>query len=266
MFHEMKPFIRHSLGLLLIAACAAVWVLSTGMAQRELRTRTCQGKGKLQVTVTDSLERRFVARADVQEWLDKEYGAYAGLPLDSVDLTRIEKLICSHSAVRDCEAWITDDGVLHVELSQRQPVIRLEDGQNACYADETGYLFPLQSRGSVSVPVVSGKIPFPVQKGFKGYLEEPEKALWLDRVISLIGYMEGTVWEKDIRKINVRSDGELLLYPVEGKEEFLFGPPVRIPEKFKLLTAYYKSVAPSKDPGYYSKVDLRYRNQLVCKK
>ena len=262
----MKTYVRHILGLLLTAACAAVWVLTTGMARRELLTRTCQGKGKLQVTVTDSLERRFVARADVQEWLDKEYGAYAGLPLDSVDLTRIEKLICSHSAVRDCEAWITDDGVLHVELSQRQPVIRLEDGQNACYADETGFLFPLQSRGSVKVPVVSGKIPFPVQKGFKGHLEEPDKARWLGQVIDLFQYMEGTVWEKDIRKVTVRGNGELVLYPVQGKEEFLFGPPVRIPEKFHLLTAYYRSVAPGKDPGYYSKVDLRYRKQLVCKK
>lgn len=262
----MKPIVRHSLGLLVLAACAAVLVLSSGMARRELRTRTCQGKGKLQVTVTDSLERRFVARADVQEWLDKEYGAYAGLPLDSVDLTRIEKLICSHSAVRDCEAWITDDGVLHVQLSQRQPVVRLEDGQNACYADETGFLFPLQSRGSVNVPVVGGKLPFSIQRGFKGNLEDSGKALWLMQVISLVDYMEGTVWEKNIGKIGVRGNGELVLYPVQGKEVFLFGPPVRIPEKFKLLTAYYRSVVPSKAPGYYSKVDLRYRKQLVCKK
>lgn len=266
MFHEMKPIYRHGLGLLVIAACAAVWVFSTGMARKELRTRTCQGRGKLEVTVTDSLERRFVARADVQEWLDKEYGAYAGLPLDSVDLTRIEKLICSHSAVRECEAWITDNGVLHVQLSQREPVIRLDDGQNACYADETGYLFPLQSRGSVKVPVVSGKIPFEIKKGFKGHLENPEQLLWLSRVIALVDYMDGTVWEKDIQKISVRKNGELVLYPVQGKEEFLFGPPVRVEEKFKLLTAYYRSVAPSKDPGYYSKVDLRYRKQLVCKK
>ncbi len=262
----MKPIVRHSLGLLLIAACAAVWVLTTGMARRELRTRTCQGKGKLQVTVIDSVDRRFVAKADVQKWLETEYGAYAGLPLDSVDLGRIEKLICSHSAVRDCEAWITDDGVLHVELSQRQPVIRLEDGQNACYADETGYLFPLQSRGSVQVPVVNGNVPFTVQKGFKGYLEDPEKALWLNRVIGLVDYMKDGVWEKNIRRISVRSDGELMLYPAQGKEVFLFGAPVRIEEKFKLMSAYYRSIAPSKEPGYYSRVDLRYRGQVICKK
>ena len=262
----MKRIYRHILGLLLIGICIAVWVLTTGMARHELRTRTCQGKGKLQVTVTDSLERRFVAKADVQDWLEKEYGAYAGLPLDSVDLTRIEKLICSHSAVREAEAWITDDGVLHVALSQREPVIRLENGQNACYADETGYLFPLQARGSVSVPVVSGKLPFDVPKGFKGYLRDPDQALWLSRVISVVTYMRGKVWEKDIRRVAVRPGGELVLYPVQGREEFLFGPPVRIDEKFRRLTTYYRSIAPSKDPGYYSKVDLRYRKQVVCKK
>ena len=262
----MKPVVRYALSLLLVAACAVIWVVTLGMAHRQLRTRTCQGKGRLEVTVTDSLERRFVARADVQDWLEKEYGAYAGLPLDSVDLQRIEQLVCSHSAVRDCEAWITDDGVLHVQLSQRQPVVRLDNGQNACYADETGFLFPLQSRGSVDVPLVGGNLPFPVTRGFKGNLADEKAARWLSQVIELVQYMKGTVWENDIDRIRVLSDGQLVLYPVEGKEEFLFGQPVRIEEKFHLLTAYYRGVVPNKQPGYYSKIDLRFREQLVCKK
>ena len=262
----MKPFLRRGLGLLVIVGCAAVWLLTSALSERQRRQRTCQGKGSLDVVVCDSLERKFVTRADVAGWLDKEYRAYAGLPLDSVDLHRIEGLICAHSAVRDCEAWITDDGVLHLELSQRQPVVRLDDGQNACYADETGFLFPLQSKGSAEVPVVSGKLPFPVTRGFKGHLEDPDAALWLSRVLGLIRFMDGTVWEKDIDHIRVVSGGELVLCPVEGKEQFLFGPPLRIPEKFQLLTAYYRSVVPSKEPGYYSKVDLRYRKQLICKK
>ncbi len=262
----MKKIYRYILGALVVLSCAAVWILTSRMAHRELAARTCQGKGKLQVTVTDSSERRFVAKADVQDWLEKEYGAYAGLPLDSVDLHRIEKIISAHSAVRDCEAWITDDGVLHVQLCQRQPVLKLDNGQNACYADATGYLFPLQSRGSVDVPVVSGTLPVKLERGYKGYLQDQGQSLWLSRIIGMVLYMKGTVWEQDIDRIRVQADGEVRLYPVEGKEEFLFGPPVRIEEKFRLLTAYYRSVVPSKDPGYYKTVDLRYRKQVVCKK
>ena len=82
----------------------------------------------------------------------------------------------------------------------------------------------------------------------------------------MVLYMKGTVWEQDIERIRIQADGGVRLYPLEGKEEFLFGPPVRIEEKFRLLTAYYRSVVPSKEPGYYKTVDLRYRKQVVCKR
>ena len=145
----MKPIARRGLGLLLVACCSLTWMLTSSMSRKELRGRTCQGKGTLDVLVTDSLERRFVTREDIEHWLETEYRAYAGLPLDSVNLDRIENIICAHSAVRDCEAWLTDDGILHVALSQRQPVMRIQDGQNGYYSDAEGFLFPLQARGSV---------------------------------------------------------------------------------------------------------------------
>ena len=218
----MKPIFRRGLGLLVILSCCLVWVLSTSMARKQRRSRTCQGKGKLEVLVTDSLERRFVTREDIELWLDNEYRAYAGLPMDSVDLDRIEKIICSHSAVRECESWLTDDGILHVSISQREPVVRFQDG--------------------------------------------PEEKAWLLQVIHLVRHMEGSVWQQNISQIHVNKDKNLVLIPREGKERFLFGPPSRVEEKFGLMAAYYESVAPSKDPGWYSLVDVRHRKQLVCRK
>ena len=262
----MKPFFRKCLGLGVILCCAGVLLLSSGMSSRSRRTRTCQGKGTLDVTVTDSLERKFIARADIEQWLEKEYRAYAGLPLDSVDLDRIEKIILSHSAVRNCQAWLTDDGILHVELSQRQPVVRFDDGSNGYYADETGFIFPLQARGSVEVPVVEGKIPLTVPRGFKGYPESEAEKAWLGKILSLVNYMRGTVWEGNISGISVDGKGNLVLTPREGKEHFIFGEPVRVEEKFGLMKAYYESVVPSKEKDWYKSVDLRYKGQLVCRK
>ena len=262
----MKPIARRGLGLLLVLTCAAVWLLTSGAAQRQRRARTCQGKGTLDVVVTDSAERRFVARADIEQWLEAEYRAYAGLPLDSVDLGRIERIVLDHSAVRDCEAWLTDDGILHVQLSQRQPVLRLEGGGNACYTDAGGFLFPLQARGSVDVPVVDGNLPLPLPRGFKGEVADPAQRAWLQQVIGLVCQMQGTVWEHDIRHITVDAKGNLVLQPVQGREQFLFGPPVRVAEKLGLMAAYYEGVAPAKEAGWYRTVDVRYRGQLVCRK
>ena len=264
MFHEMKPIIRRGLGLLLIAACVAVWIVSSGMSAQALRQRTCQGKARLDVTITDSLERQFVGKSDVASWLEKEYRAYAGLPLDSVDLDRIEKLVCAHSVVRDCQAWLTDDGVLHLSLSQREPVVRFDDGTNGYYADATGFVFPLQSRGTVNVPVVDGRIPMKIPRGFKGTPEKEAEKAWLERVIALVNYMDGTVWENNIVQMTVNGNGDFVLTPRRGEERFIFGEPVRVKEKFGLMKAYYESVVPVQ-PEYRS-VDLRFRGQLVCRK
>ena len=261
----MKPIFRRGLGLLVILCFAGIWLLSAGMSARQRRTRTCQGKGTLEVVVCDSVERSFVSRAEVEKWLEDEYRAYAGMPLDSVDLRRIEEIVGAHSAVRETQAWLTDDGILHVQLSQRQPVVRFEDGKNAFYADASGFLFPAE-KGKVDVPVVGGKVPFQVPRGFKGLPEDPAAQRWLLRIIGLTQEMSGTVWEKNIGEILADGDESLVLVPREGRERFLFGPPVRVEEKFSLMEAYYRSVAPSKEAGYYGTVDLRYKGQLVCRK
>ncbi len=262
----MKPIVRRGLGLFLILLCALVWSLTSGMSARKLRGRTCQGGGQLDVVVTDSLERNFVRRADVEKWLEAEYRAYAGLPLDSVDLYRIEHIIQHHSVVRDCQAWLTDDGILHVELSQREPVVLFDNGTNGFYADATGFIFPLQARDMVEVPVVDGAIPLKVERGFKGFLEDKEQRAWLERIIGLVGHMRGTIWERNIVQLTVDRDGNLVLTPAQGKERFIFGAPVRVEEKFGLMQAYYESVVPAKEKGWYKTVDLRYRGQLVCRK
>lgn len=248
----MKPVARRGLGLLVILCCLAVWILTSGMGARQRRGRTCQGKGTLAVTVLDSLDRAFIGREDIEQWLDKEYRAYAGLPLDSVDLTRIEEIILGHSAVKECQAWLTDDGILHVELRQRKPVLRLEDGAGGSYADESGFLFPLQARGSVDVPVVEAKLPVGQE--------------WLQQVVALVLSMEGTVWQQDIRRMKADSHGNLTLVPAQGRERFVFGQPVRVEEKLALMQRYYDSVAPAHEAGYYGTVDVRYRGQLICRK
>ena len=260
----MKPIVRRGLGLLLIIACGAVWIVSSGMSRRSRSVLTCKGKETLDVRVMDSLS--FVAREDVEKWLDSEYGAYAGQRLDSVNLARIEKLIMGHSAVKTCEAWLTDDGTLHIELTQRQPAVRFDTGANGFYADAEGFIFPLQARGTADVPVVEGKLPLQVKRGFKGMPDDPAQRLWLGKILELAGIAARPEWKERIGQITVGDDGNLVIKPAQGKETFLFGPPERVEEKFSLIDKYYSAIVREKGPEYYSTVDVRFKGQVVCRR
>lgn len=262
----MKPIFRRAMGLSLIVLCGIGWAALTSLSRRNLAEKTCQGRESMEVIVKDSAERRFVTKEDVGRWIDREYKACAGLPLDSVNLSRIEEIVSRHSAVRDCEAWLTDDGRLHVQLYQRQPVVRFQEKTNGYYADEEGFIFPLQSKGSAVVPVVDGNIPLKVSRGFKGEPADEGQKAWLKSIIGLVNAMRGTPWEDDISQIHVVDKGNITMYPREGKEVFLFGQPVRVQEKLSLMEQYYRSIAPLKDAGYYSTVDVRYHGQIVCRK
>lgn len=260
----MKPIVRRGLGLLLIIAMGAIMLTSSRLSRGMRRDVTCQSG--IRLTVRDSAERQFVSLYDVERWMDREYHAYVGLPLDSLDLGRIESIIGSKSAVRDCQAWITDDGIIHVTISQREPVVRFQDSHNGYYADESGFIFPLHSSCSVMVPIVDGNLPLNLPRGFKGMVEDEDGRLWLSRILAMTDLMRGSVWGNNISQIHVQPDGDLILYPATGRETILFGPPVRIAEKFSLLEKYYRNILPEKGEGYYSKVDLRYRGQIICKR
>ena len=104
----------------LIFGLAAVSVIAGKQSRKQL---TCKG---LEVTVLDSLENDFVSAADVRRFLDKEYGTYLGTPLDSMNLSRVEDIIDGRSAVLKSEAFVTKDGILHIEVTHRKPIVRFQ--------------------------------------------------------------------------------------------------------------------------------------------
>ena len=258
----MKPLWRHILAAVLLLALAAVWILSDHAWARQHRRKTCQG---VQTTILDSVSRRFVSVEDVSDWM-KEYGTYVGAPLDSIDLQKVETLLDGKSAVRKSQAWLGDDGYLHVELTQREPVIRFQKGQEGFYADAEGFLFPLQSRFTARVPIVDGAIPVTSAKGYKGEAATPQEQEWIRLMLGLVDYLKThPVWMETIGQMTVSRSGDLVLVPREGKERFILGTPTGLDDKFGRIRKYYEYIAPNQEEGYAT-VDVRFGGQIICRK
>lgn len=227
---------------------------------QERRSRTeC---ADIVVTVKDSSANRFVTNRDVQEYVRTGYGKVVGTAVNDLKLDRIEEVVTGKSAVLSCEAYITPDGVLNLDVTQRRPKVRFQTASNGWYADSDGFIFPLQRSYTCLVPIVDGEFPMNPGRGFKGMLEDGKEKDWMKQVVSLVEYMERNGWDRRITQIHVDRNGEITLVPARGEEKFLFGQPDRFADKFRKMEKYYRMIAPL-DKGY-SKVDLRFGSQIVC--
>ena len=220
----------------------------------------------LQVRIVDSLENSFVSRSDVKKFLDREYGTYIGMPQDSLDLVKMEEIVDSRSAVMKSQAYVTKDGTLHVDVTQRSPVVRFQKKEGGFYADAEGYIFPLQSSYASHVQVIDGNIPLAANSGYKGNISDKKEMEWFRRMMDLVNFIENSkTWKDKIVQIHVADNGDIALIPRKGKEMFIIGQPTSLEEKFDKMGKYYKVIIPEKGNDAYRMVDLRYRGQIVCK-
>ena len=259
----MKKQLRYILLGLLAALTLAVYIAGLLASAKSRYKTTCQG---LRVEVADSAKLSFVNEEDVKGFLGS-YGEYIGQRIDSVNLKRIEKILAEKSAILRADAYMTDDGFLNVILTQREPVVRFHSNGNGYYADESGFIFPLQKSYSSRVPIVDGYIPMKISRGFKGEPATDKEKQWLSSLLGLLDYIgSNKIWSGNFSQITVLQGGDLVLVPREGKERFIFGNLSGVERKFARMKEYYEFIAPSKEEGYYSSVDLLYEGQIVCRK
>lgn len=246
----MPRIVRHIINISFAVLLTAALVASYMLGASHRKPITCKG---LSICIPDSAANQFIRPDEVRKILDSEYSGYIGLPIDEIDLTKIESILDGKSAIYKSEAYATKDSMLNVTITQRKPIVRFQKGSKGFYADETGYLFPLQSTYASHVQVVDGAIP----------LNNEE---WLERMIRLVRHIDDSkVWKDKIVQITVEEDGNLTLVPRDGKEKFIFGHPTDIESKFKKMELYYKAIKPSKTDKDYRWVDIRFDGQIVCR-
>ena len=242
-----------------ILFCAALLLLLAGLGL--IAGRACAERSRvlcnaLDVQIKDKFE--FVTEEDVRGFLDKKYGTYIGVRLDSLDLDRMERMLEQKSVVLKSEAWTTPDGVLHVSITQRPPVLRFKRGDLGFYMDKNGLVFPLHKDYTADVPLIEGAIP---------RLENGENAEWAKGIIALMDYIRSSrQWKDRITGVSVNSAGDIEFRTADGKERFIFGRPDDLENKFGRMNKYYSHILPAKGEGFYKSVNLKYNKQIICRK
>lgn len=247
----MKRKIFTLVALLLIVSFGVGMSLLLHSSREKYAIMDCN---RLELSFTDSL--KFVSESDIKKFLEKNYGVYVGQRLDSIKLERIEQMIESRNVVLNSEAWVTADGILHIRIAQRAPILRFMNGQQGYYMDAEGYVFPLHKTFTADVPVIEGNVP-PMDK-------QDDK--WKESMIELREFLDDNEdYAIMIEKMSISGSGDLVINTGRGDETFILGEVKDLKEKFGRIEKYYAYIVPQAEDKKYKTVILKYKNQIICR-
>ncbi len=219
----------------------------------------------IKVTLLDSTQNRFVSKTEVIDIVEGFIGEPVGKKVEQINLANIELLLNNRSAIKESQASITRNGVLAIDITQRRPILRIHTQSGGFYVDETGYIFPVVESFSSYVPIVTGHLPLDLDQAHRGKVGE-EDSQWLEKLVDFGLFLDNNqFWDAMIEQIYIAQNKDVILCPKVGNLEIIFGDLNNIEEKFAKLLAFYKNIAPHEGWTKYSTVNLKYKDQIVCK-
>lgn len=220
----------------------------------------------LEVTVKDSISSRFVGTDRIEGIINRKCGKFIDRKCKDINLAQIENTIAAEDVIKTCDAYFTLDGTLHIDITQRKPVIRINTGKGGVYIDKDCYIFPTQKTFTARIPVVDGDVPLDYNECVKMDFSDQKDALWLAKTILLAETVsKDRTWSGKIAQYHYSKDLGMILVPKTGDEKFIFGEIADkedIERKIRKMEKYYTHIRNRKE---YKRIDLRYEGQIICK-
>lgn len=264
-------------------ALVCLLLLAAGAVFGEARQarRVCTG---VQVRIANESDNFFLTEQDVRGLLTGQ-GAIpvTGQRITSLNLGSLERRLRTNPFVREAEVSRDLTGFVRVRVRQNRPVARLihPDASLDQYVAEDGHLLPLSPRYTARVlPVAfAGAVPFAPGADRPGTGTKPTAAT-AAAVAKPQGFFRDSTglpylglvrrvnadpfWRAQVAQVSILPDGKVVLWPQVGDHLIQFGYPDRVNEKFQKLLAFYRHVLPALGWDRFRRVNVEYRNQIVC--
>jgi cell division protein FtsQ len=230
--------------------------------------------GSVKVRVTDSTENQFICTADIRRILERNHVNAIGKESSDIDLEHIESSLKEKQIINRVDAFITEPGVLHIEVNQKNPFLRVFNryGQGY-YLDKQGNVIQVSGGFSPYVLIANGYIDEPFRLGETlNIFDVKHDSLTRSKYViyelyKLARYIsEDDFWNDQIEQIYVNNHYEFELIPRVGSNFIEFGRADNLDEKFENLKILYLKGFNNLGWNKYEKISLKYKNQVVCTK
>ncbi len=251
-------------------ALLAYLVIALAFASEKRSGNICS---KIQVHINDSLEDKFVSEKYIAHFIHDLDQKVLGQPIKKVNIKKLEETITNKPIIKNTEVYFTGTGILHIEIDQRNPIVRVinHKGQNY-YLDREGAIITLSSYYASHVLVASGSIYEFFEIPRTNWLKCPDKMDTqrnnsICEIFSMAKFINSDpFWKSQIEQIYLTKEGEYELIPRVGAHLIKLGPYENFREKMRNLRVFYKKGLNNVGWNQYLVINLKYDNQIICKK
>ena len=221
--------------------------------------RVCTG---VKLRIDNESENFFVGQQEITALLTRD-GAepLVGRRPAALKLAALEDRLRTNRFVQRAEVYRGLSGEVRVRIRQNRPLARLihPDAAADQYVDEQGHLLPLSQRFTARV------LPLASAPGGP----ELTTTFFQDSVgrsyLALLSALQADpFWRAQVAQVTLLPSGKVVLWPQVGEQLIEFGYADHIPEKLNKLLAFYRHVLPATGWDCYHRVNVEYRNQVVC--
>ncbi len=244
-------------------------IVLLGFVKKEHNSLKCTN---VEVNIDNADENEFVSRADILKMALENRDKLEGQTLQSIDINKLEKIFNTHPAVSNAEVFQNIEGDLTINITQKRPIARVITASGETYyIDSKGKLMLWSRNYTARVPVVTGEIfetyaannllDFASQDINDSLLKKNK----LFGIYCLAKYIDSDeFWKAQIQQITVEQD--IVLIPTMGNNRIIFGDTKDIDKKFKKLLIFYTHGLNKVGWNAYAEINLKFKDNVVCKK
>lgn len=227
-----------------------------GFAEKQLQLKTFKG---IEIHLTPVNGIYFVEKKEIQDILGAAFPELkSGLPFNEIPLQNIEKRLLGHPFIRSVEAFVTEEGMVQLQMEQHEPIARIArpDGPDA-YITKEGKIIGTSPTYTSRVLVLHGL--------YIGILMDMGRLDAMPELLPLIEFIsQNKFWNSQITELEIHSKNDIRLYQQVGKQVIEFGDARNFESKFKRIEVLYKEILPRKGWNAYQRISVKFANQIVC--
>lgn len=202
----------------------------------------------------------FIDRQEVDKILLDGGRSLVGQKMDRINIHQLERKLKANPFIEYAKVYNEMDGTIMVEISQRQPILRLMNHfDQDFYVEQHGLKIPLSTNFTARVLVANGYI----DELFANHVDTLHTKLAKDLFKTADFIRKDSLWDAQIAQMYVNKDHEIELIPRVGNNRILLGNADDLDIKFRNLLTFYKKALPQVGWDTYKVINVKYVNQVV---